>query len=194
MSIILASTSSARKKLMERLRIPFTVVAPNCNETPLANENPVVLVLRLGRQKAESVATQADNNSIIIGSDQIGVLGTHILGKPLTPERAHAQLRLCSGQVIRFYTSLSVYNTASKEIISLYEPFEVKFRTLSDEEIQRYITKENPLHCAGSFKCDGLGISLFEQLKGVDLNSLIGLPLLRLSQILIQMGYNPLLH
>lgn len=194
MAIILASTSASRKKLLQRLGLPFTAVAPDCDETPLANENPVALVLRLSRQKAESIVNLADNNSIIIGADQVGELHGQILGKPLTCEKAYTQLRRCSGQVVRFYTGLTVLNTASKGSVTLYDPFEVHFRILTDEEIKSYITKEKPLHCAGSFKCDGLGITLFNKLKGEDICSLTGLPLLRLNQILINIGYNPLLH
>lgn len=193
MSIILASTSPSRKKLLEKLGIAFTVLAPNCDETPLPGEDPVSLVLRLSKQKAESVAHQT-LDSVIIGSDQVGEYQGQILGKPLTAENACKQLHNCSGQTLNFYTGLTVLNTKTKQSITLYEPFEVTFRKLTSEEINAYVSKENPLHCAGSFKCDALGITLFKQLNGADIHSLIGLPLIQLNRILIEMGYNPLMR
>lgn len=192
MNIILASTSVSRKKVLAKFNIPFECIAPICDETPLPNESAIELVLRLSETKARSIAEQS-TNSIVIGSDQVGVLDGKIIGKPLTEEKARQQLQASSGKTIHFYTGLSVINTTTQQSITLYEPFDVTFRPLSLEEINAYIKKEQPLHCAGSFKCDELGITLFDQLNGEDINTLVGLPLIRLNKIFIEMGYNPLL-
>lgn len=191
--IILASTSESRKKILQKFAIPFECIAPNCDETPLANESATELVLRLSTIKAQSVA-RFNANSIVIGSDQVGVLDGKIVGKPLTVENARAQLQKSSGKTFCFYTGLTVINTQSNEMVTLCEPFSVTFRQLSLAEIDAYIAKEMPLQCAGSFKCDELGITLFERFVGEDINSLVGLPLIKLNQILIKMGFNPLLH
>ena len=191
--IILASTSASRKKILTKFGIPFECVAPVCDETPLPNESAVELVLRLSKIKASSLVAHYPD-SIIIGSDQVGVLDGKIIGKPLTVERARQQLIKSSGKTVHFYTGLTVINTETEQQITLYEPFDVVFRKLSPEEIDAYIAKEQPLQCAGSFKCDELGITLFEELKGDDINTLVGLPLLRLNKIMIEMGYNPLLN
>lgn len=193
MNLILASTSLSRQKILKKFQVPFESIAPDCDETPLEHEDPVSLVLRLSRIKAQSVA-KSHPNSLVIGSDQVGVFNGQIIGKPLTEENAIKQLTTCSGQTVHFYTGLSVINTATNDSVTLYEPFEVTFRQLSLAEIKAYVQKEQPLQCAGSFKCDELGITLFEKLRGDDINSLIGLPLIRLNQILISMGYNPLLN
>lgn len=192
MKLILASTSVSRKKILSKLAIPFDCVAPNCDETPLPNENAIDLVLRLSRIKAQSVADQYPN-CVVIGSDQVGVLDGNIIGKPHTVENARQQLLNSSGKTVRFYTGLCVIHQQSQQITTLYDPFDVTFRHLSLAEINAYIEKEIPLQCAGSFKCDELGITLFDKLDGDDVNSLVGLPLIKLNQIMIKMGFNPLL-
>ena len=128
----------------------------------------------------------------IIGSDQVCVLDGTITGKPHTAENARAQLRAASGKVITFYTGLALYGVQQDRLLSLYEPFRVFFRPLSDEEINAYVTLEQPLQCAGSFKSEGLGITLFERLEGRDPNTLVGLPLLALCDMLREVGINPL--
>ncbi|WP_392565745.1 Maf family protein [Utexia brackfieldae] len=193
MKIILASTSLSRQKILKKFQIPFESIAPTCDETPLENEDAVSLVLRLSKIKAQSVAKHQPN-SLVIGSDQVGVFNGQIIGKPLTEDNAIRQLTACSGQTIHFYTGLTVINTVTHQSITLYEPYEVTFRQLTLDEIKAYIRKEQPLQCAGSFKCDELGITLFEKLHGDDINTLVGLPLIRLNQILIEMDYNPLLN
>ena len=132
-------------------------------------------------------------NHLIIGSDQVCVLDGEITGKPHTEENARRQLRKASGSIITFYTGLALYNSASGHLQTECEPFDVHFRHLSDKEIEGYVRKENPLQCAGSFKSEGLGITLFERLEGRDPNTLVGLPLIALCQMLRRENYNPLL-
>lgn len=191
MRIILASTSLSRKKVLEKLAIAFQCVPPICDETPLPNESAEQLVIRLSKLKAKSLITQYPN-CLIIGSDQVGVLEDKIVCKPHTVENARQQLRNSSGKSFYFYTGMTVINTASGQSNTICEPFKVTFRHLTDAEINAYIAKEMPLQCAGSFKCDELGITLFDKLEGDDINSLVGLPLLKLNKIMIEMGCNPL--
>ncbi|WP_332706037.1 nucleoside triphosphate pyrophosphatase [Plesiomonas shigelloides] len=190
--LILASTSPFRKQLLEKLGIPFQCANPDIDETARPDESAEQLVVRLAQEKARAVATLYPEH-LIIGSDQVCVLNGHITGKPLTVERAEEQLSLASGQCITFYTGLCVYDSRNGQYQSHCEPFHVHFRSLSAAEIHAYVAKEQPLWCAGSFKCEGLGITLFERLEGDDPNALIGLPLIRLNQMLIQQGCNPLL-
>lgn len=192
MNIILASTSASRQKILKKFAVPFTCIAPDCDETPLPNESAIDLVKRLSLAKARSVA-QKYPDSLVIGSDQVGVLDDKIIGKPHTVENAVKQLTLSSGKTFNFYTGLCVIHQKSKQVVTTYEPYQVTFRQLTLAEINAYINKEMPLQCAGSFKCDELGITLFEQFNGNDINALIGLPLIKLNQIMINMGFNPLL-
>lgn len=192
MKIILASTSLSRKKVLEKLAIPFECVPPVCDETPLPGETAEQLVVRLAKLKAQSLVAKYPN-SLIIGSDQVGVLSDQIVGKPHTVENARIQLKKSSGNTFYFFTGMTVIDTQSMQSTTICEPFKVTFRQLSDAEIDAYIAKEMPLQCAGSFKCDELGITLFDKLEGNDINSLIGLPLLTLNKIMIKMGHNPLL-
>lgn len=155
--------------------------------------NPhVSFVTRLAQAKAQSLATRFPNH-LIIGSDQVCVLDGEITGKPHTEENARRQLRKASGSIITFYTGLALYNSASGHLQTECEPFDVHFRHLSDKEIEGYVRKENPLQCAGSFKSEGLGITLFERLEGRDPNTLVGLPLIALCQMLRRENHNPLL-
>ncbi|MCX8601136.1 MULTISPECIES: Maf family protein [unclassified Gilliamella] len=192
MKIILASTSLSRKKVLEKLAIPFECVPPVCDETPLPGESAEQLVVRLAKLKAQSLVAKYPN-SLIIGSDQVGVLNDQIVGKPHTVENARIQLKKSSGNTFYFFTGMTVIDTQSMQSTTICEPFKVTFRQLTDAEIDAYIAKEMPLQCAGSFKCDELGITLFDKLEGNDINSLIGLPLLTLNKIMIKMGHNPLL-
>ncbi|WP_294832778.1 nucleoside triphosphate pyrophosphatase [uncultured Gilliamella sp.] len=192
MKIILASTSLSRKKVLEKLAIPFECVPPVCDETPLPGESAEQLVVRLAKLKAQSLVAKYPN-SLIIGSDQVGVLNDQIVGKPHTVENARIQLKKSSGNTFYFFTGMTVIDTQSMQSTTICEPFKVTFRHLTDAEIDAYIAKEMPLQCAGSFKCDELGITLFDKLEGNDINSLIGLPLLTLNKIMIKMGHNPLL-
>ncbi|WP_392562858.1 nucleoside triphosphate pyrophosphatase [Orbus sturtevantii] len=193
MKIILASTSESRKKILKKFAIPFDCIAPVCDEKPLPNENATDLVLRLSQIKAQSIAKNyMGSDTIIIGSDQVGVLDGKIVGKPHTTANAKQQLLKSRGKTFYFYTGLCVIDAKTQNISISYEPFKVTFRHLNEAEIDAYIAKEMPLQCAGSFKCDELGITLFDKLEGNDINSLIGLPLIKLNKVMLDMGYNPL--
>ena len=189
--LILASPSPWRRALLEKLAIPFECAAPEVDETPLPGEAPRHLVLRLAQKKAQSLAHRYPSH-LIIGSDQICVLDGEITGKPLTEENARQQLLKARGNIVTFYTGLALYNSATGHLQTEVEPFDVHFRHLSETEIEDYVRKERPLHCAGSFKSEGLGIALFERLEGRDPNTLIGLPLIALCQMLRREDMNPL--
>jgi MAF protein len=177
--------------LLEKLSVPFECAAPDVDETPLPGEPARQLVIRLAQAKAQALAVRYPHH-LIIGSDQVCVLDGEITGKPLSEENAHRQLRKASGTIVTFYTGLALYNSANGQLQTECEPFDVHFRHLSDQEIYSYIRKENPLHCAGSFKSEALGIALFDRLEGRDPNSLVGLPLIALCQMLRREGFNPL--
>ena len=189
-SLILASTSVYRQQLLTKLNIPFTSISPDIDETPHKNERAQELVLRLAQQKALAGIAMLDDEAepnieqLVIGSDQVAVINNQIVGKPLTEENAIAQLMLASGQAITFYTGLAVINKQSGVMQRCIEPFTVYFKSLTLEQIQYYVRTEQPLYCAGSFKCEGLGIALFEKLQGDDPNSLVGLPLIKLIDLL----------
>ena len=171
--------------------LPFDCVDPNINETPLKDETALALVKRLAEQKAfagASLLTQTSETQFIIGSDQVALINGQIIGKPNTIDNAIAQLHSASGQAITFYTGLAVLNNVTKQIYSCVEPFTVHFKHLTEAQIRYYIEKEQPLYCAGSFKCEGLGIALFDRLEGDDPNTLIGLPLIKLVELLNQHG------
>ncbi|EAN8914760.1 septum formation inhibitor Maf [Salmonella enterica] len=189
--LILASTSPWRRALLEKLTIPFECAAPEVDETPIQGEAPRQLVLRLAQAKAQSLAHRYPAH-LIIGSDQICVLDGEITGKPFTEENARQQLLKARGNIVTFYTGLALYNSATGHLQTEVEPFDVHFRHLSETEIEDYVRKERPLHCAGSFKSEGLGIALFERLEGRDPNTLIGLPLIALCQMLRREEMNPL--
>lgn len=190
--LILASTSRYRRELLNKLDIPFQSAAPNVDEMPLPGESPRQLVLRLAQSKAQALAADFPAH-LIIGCDQVCVLDGDIAGKPHTDENAFRQLRQASGHIVTFYTGLALYNSATGHLQTECEPFDVHFRQLSDAEITRYIQKEQPLQCAGSFMSEGLGITLFERLEGRDPNTLIGLPLIALCNMLRHEQINPLL-
>lgn len=190
--LILASTSPWRRMLLEKLSVPFECAAPEVDETPLPGEPARQLVLRLAQAKAQALAARYPHH-LIIGSDQVCVLDGEITGKPHTEENAHRQLRKASGTIVTFYTGLALYNSANGHLQTECEPFDVHFRRLSYQEIESYIRKENPLQCAGSFKSEGLGITLFDRLEGRDPNALVGLPLIALCQMLRREECNPLL-
>ena len=181
--LVLASTSPFRKSLLEKLQLPFTTANPNVNEAMLDNESATALVKRLAQAKAHACA-ESHPHHLIIGSDQVCVIDGAILGKPHTEANACAQLRAASGKIVTFYTGLCLYNARTQTTQVICEPFHVHFRTLTDNEIAHYVTKEQPLYCAGSFKSEGLGIALFDKLEGRDPNTLVGLPLIALREML----------
>lgn len=186
MRIILASTSPYRKALLNNLNLPFTTAKPETDETPQEGETARQLVERLACAKANAIP--ADNDTFVIGSDQVATLDGDILGKPHTIDNAIAQLSRFSGRKVTFLTGLCLRKGSTRK--SLVEPFDVHFRQLSETEIRAYIEKEQPLNCAGSFKSEGLGILLFSALAGRDPNALIGLPLIALNELFAQYGFN----
>ena len=187
MRIILASTSPYRQKLMARLRLPFEQLAPDADESLLDGEAPRDRACRLARLKAESIAARtASDSTVIIGSDQVASLGSTILRKPGTPQRAIDQLLECSGATVQFWTAVSVICPQGHEQRVI--PCEVMFRALSETEAAHYVEIDDPLNCAGSFKWESLGISLFERLETQDPTSLEGLPLIALCELLREAG------
>ncbi|HEY3433528.1 MAG TPA: Maf family nucleotide pyrophosphatase [Rhodocyclaceae bacterium] len=184
--LILASTSIFRRELLSRLQIPFETKAPETDETPLPNEAPADTAERLAVAKAQAVAKNFPE-ALIIGSDQVAYLDHHEqqrFGKPGTRENAIKQLRAMSGKTVIFHTGLCLYNAATGRSHVRGVPTEVRFRELSDAEINRYLDKEDALNCAGSAKSEGLGISLLEYMRGDDPNALVGLPLIALCDML----------
>ncbi|KRD27008.1 septum formation inhibitor Maf [Acidovorax sp. Root267] len=185
--LVLGSTSRYRRELLQRLNLPFDVAAPNVDETPLPGEAPRALALRLALAKARAVA-QLHPEAVVIGSDQVADLAGEPLGKPGLHERAVEQLRQMRGQTVIFQTALAVVCTATGfEQVDL-APVEVKFRDLSDAEIERYLRAEQPYDCAGSAKSEGLGIALLDAIHSDDPTSLIGLPLIRTCRMLRAAG------
>ena len=188
--IILASSSQTRKDLMNRLRLDYLCISPDIDESPQGETHADDLAKRLAFEKAQVIA-QDHPHAIIIGSDQVAWREhspQEFIGKPLTVEKAIQQLEANSGKNVYFSTALSVQHLASGFEQTLVEHYHVKFRDLSLEEIQRYVLLDNPLHCAGSFKCESLGISLFEQMIGQDQTTLMGMPMIQLCGILRTLG------
>ncbi|MDI9245809.1 Maf family nucleotide pyrophosphatase [Marinobacter sp. CHS3-4] len=191
--LLLASSSPYRKALLSRLALPFETASPDIDETPYESEPPEELATRLAEQKAEALA-QSYPAHWIIGSDQVASLSSgETLSKPGDHEHAVAQLMRSSGRTVTFYTGLCLLNAANGDRQIHCETFHAHFRHLSTAEIEHYVTIEQPFDCAGSFKMEGLGIVLFESLEGRDPNSLIGLPLIALTNMLTRWGLNPLL-
>lgn len=184
--IILASTSLYRRSLLSRLGVQFEWVDPKIDETPSGNETPKNLAVRLAGDKAKAVAGNCPADSVVIGSDQCAALGSTTIGKPGTAENAHRMLTELSGQTISFYTAVSVLCGARHHCH--LDVTEVRFRELSAVEISRYVEAESPLDCAGAFKCEGLGISLFESINNQDPTALEGLPLIAVARMLRNSG------
>lgn len=185
--IVLGSTSRYRAELLRRLIPQFEQAAPGTDETPLANETPATRALRLAIAKAEAVA-QHYRDALVIGSDQVAALGDRMLDKPGSAEHACAQLAASSGRQVAFHTALCVIDTRHHRKYTHVDQTLVRFRTLQGDEIHRYVQRERPLDCAGSFKCEGLGISLFESIDNHDPTALIGLPLIALARLLRKAG------
>lgn len=181
--IVLASSSPFRRQLLEKLGLDFICDSPDIDESPQPNETPQQLVARLAQEKARAVATRHPN-ALIIASDQCAVLNDSILGKPSNHQAAIQQLQAASGKKVQFLTSLVLFNSGTDNLQIEVCPFFVYFRTLTRSEIAGYLNKEQPYNCAGSFKSEGLGITLFQRLEGDDPNTLIGLPLIRLTAML----------
>jgi len=192
--LLLASSSPYRKTLLQRLTIPFTTANPDIDESPRPGEPAEELALRLAESKARTLAGQFPGHWII-GSDQVASLpdGT-LLHKPGDHTQAVRQLRQSSGHRVVFLTGLCLLDSDSGETQRICEPFTAHFRALSDDEIESYLKREQPYDCAGSFRMEGLGITLFDRLEGRDPNSLVGLPLIALNEMLRNWGCNPLLE
>ncbi len=186
-TLVLGSTSRYRRELLQRLGLPFAVAAPDLDETPLQGEAPRALALRLALAKAHAVAAQHPD-AVVIGSDQVADLHGQPLGKPGTHERASAQLQRMSGETVIFQTAVAVVCAATGfEQVDL-APVEVRFRTLTGDEIERYLHAEQPYDCAGSAKSEGLGISLLDAILSDDPTALVGLPLIRTCRMLRAAG------
>ena len=185
--LVLASSSPYRRELLTRLRLPFTWSTPHIDESRRPDEDAEALVRRLSLEKAQALSATHPQH-LIIGSDQVAVLGSQIIGKPHTLERAREQLLAASGNSVIFLTGLTLLNSATSQQQTDCVPFTVHFRPLSDAQIMRYLTAEQPFDCAGSFKAEGLGISLFCSTEGSDSNSLIGHSLIRLVDMLLASG------
>lgn len=186
--LVLASTSQYRRQLLERFGIRFTVAAPDVDETPLPGETPIDLVARLARAKAEAVAHR-HRGSVVIGSDQVALNGREVIGKPGNPERCIEQLKAFSGHKLAFHTAVHVVHSDTGSNEGHVDHTNVHFRKLVQEEIERYVARERPVNCAGGFKIESLGISLFERVESQDPTALIGLPLIWLSGALRRAGF-----
>lgn len=189
--IILASTSKYRRELLARLGLPFDVAAPDVDETPLPAELPEATALRLAEAKARAVAGRFPQ-SIVIGSDQVAVLEGLPLGKPGNHANAVRQLKAMRGKEVVFHTALCLRHAASGRTLTRVVPYCVRFRDYSDEQIERYLEREQPYDCAGSARCEGLGIVLIAEMRGSDPNALIGLPLIALTEMLTELGVSVL--
>jgi septum formation protein len=185
--LILASTSPYRRGLLARLGLHFTVAAPHADEIPRPGENPEQLCLRLAEDKARSV-TPSHPGALVIGSDQVAVLDGQVLGKPGSHEAAMRQLRSASGRDVVFLTALCLLNPVAQRLQADIVPYRVRFRSLADDEIDRYLWRERPYDCAGAIKSEGLGIALVERMEGADPTALVGLPLIRLVSMLRKEG------
>jgi septum formation protein len=189
--LILASTSRYRHELLSRLRLPFEVLAPEVDETARPGEAPVALAQRLALAKARAIAVRRPE-AVVIGSDQVADLDGHALGKPGTHQRAVQQLRLMRGHKVLFHTAVAVVRASSGFEQAALCSVAVSFRDLGDDEIEHYLRTEQPYDCAGSAKCETLGIALLSAIDSDDPTALIGLPLIRTSDLLRRAGIDPL--
>jgi septum formation protein len=188
-TLILASSSIYRRELLTRLQLPFSCIAPDVDESPLANELPQTTALRLAQVKAIKVGL-SHPNALIIGCDQVATLDNIQLGKPLTHDNATKQLSLMRGREVIFHSALCLYNPVTLNMQAEVVPYIVTFRNLSDAQIENYLIKEQPYQCAGSAKSEGLGIAIIKKMTGEDPNALIGLPLIKLVSMLQNEGVN----
>jgi MAF protein len=196
LKLILASSSPFRKDVLTKLGLDFTVCVPDIDETRLEDESPHQMVHRLSQQKAFEIAKS--KTGLIIASDQVATLSDgndhkdDVLSKPHNHKNAVQQLQLSSGNTVTFLTSLTLLNTNTHNIQTIVETFKVIFKQLTTKQIENYLAKEEPYNCAGSFKSESLGISLFERFEGDDPNALIGLPLIKLVRMLENEGIDVL--
>ncbi len=186
-NLILASSSPYRRELLTHLQIPFTCISPDVDETPSPDELPQQTALRLAQEKAVKVGLN-HSEALIIGCDQVATLDNQQLGKPLNHDNATKQLRMMRGREVTFHSALCLYNANTKNMQAEVVPYVVKFRNLTDAQIENYLLKEQPYHCAGSAKSEGLGIAIIEKMTGEDPNALIGLPMIALVTMLQNEG------
>jgi MAF protein len=189
--LVLGSSSPFRRALLEKIGLEFETASPDIDETSIDGETAEQLVYRLSQQKAAAIA-ESYPDALIIGSDQVAVLNDNILGKPGNHQNAVEQLSNASGNQVRFLTGLTLLNAKTGNQQTCVEPFSVHFKSLTKQQIDYYLKQEQPYQCAGSFKSEGFGISLFSKLEGEDPNSLIGLPLIRLINMLLAEGIDVL--
>ena len=189
--LVLCSTSRYRRDLLSRLQLPFDCAAPHVDESPLPEETAAALTERLAQAKTQVLA-QRYPDALLIGSDQAASLDGHILGKPGSRERAFAQLQAASGHEVEFHTAVALLDTASGHHHSARDVTRVRFRVLTDRDIAHYLDRESALDCAGSFKCEGLGISLFDAIDSRDPTALVGLPLIATTRLLRSFELDPL--
>jgi 7-methyl-GTP pyrophosphatase len=187
--IILASSSIYRQELMQRLQLPFIAISPDIDETPMGDETPLATASRLAQTKARKIGG-AHADALVIGCDQVATLDGLQLGKPLIHDNAVKQLRMMRGRTVTFHSALCLYNPMLDRMQADIVPCVVQFRDFSDDQIENYLLKEQPYHCAGSAKSEGLGIALIESMQCDDPNALIGLPLIRLITMLQIEGVN----
>lgn len=186
-TVVLGSTSRYRAELLRRLHLEFEQCAPGTDESPHPGETPRDRALRLAVAKARAAAQGLDD-ALVIGSDQVAELEGRVLDKPGSAERARAQLAASSGREVHFHTALCLHDTRTGQDRVHVDHTRVHFRSLAPGEIARYVEREQPLDCAGSFKCEGLGISLFERIDNEDPSALVGLPLIALARLLREAG------
>jgi septum formation protein len=185
--LVLASTSPYRRELLARLRLPFDVISPGIDETPRSGEKPADLALRLAREKAAAGAARVPG-AVVIGSDQVAVLGDLALSKPGTHENAVMQLRAMRGQRVSFLTAVAIARDSEPAIAARLVPTEVQFRAFTDATIEAYLQVDAPYDCAGAAKIESLGIALVERVESTDPTALIGLPLIALVDLLAGFG------
>ena len=186
-TLILASSSEFRRELLQKLLIPFNSISPKIDETALNGEKPHQTALRLAQEKAKKIGAKYPL-ALVIGCDQVATLDGEQLGKPLNHQNATKQLQMMRGREVTFHSALCLYNAATGNMQAEVVPYLVRFRQLTDEQIDNYLTKEQPYQCAGSAKSEGLGIALMERMIGEDPNALIGLPLIKLITMLQNEG------
>jgi len=191
-ALILASTSLYRRELLSRLRVPFEAQSPEVDETPQAGESPAALSVRLACEKARAVAARQGGDAVIIGSDQVADLDGLALGKPGDHAHAFAQWRLMRGRVLVFHTAVCVVRPRAGFEACVLVPVQVRCRDLPDEHIEAYLRLEQPYDCAGSAKCETLGIALLDEIESTDPTALVGLPLIATSRLLREAGLDPL--
>ena len=186
-TIILASSSEYRRQLLQKLLIPFNSISPKIDETALNSERPHQTALRLAQEKAQKIGAEYPH-ALVIGCDQVATLDGIELGKPMNHQNATKQLQMMRGREVTFHSALCLYNAATGNMQAEVVPYLVRFRQLTDEQIESYLNKEQPYQCAGSAKSEGLGIALMERMIGEDPNALIGLPLIKLITMLQNEG------